>query len=280
MPDSDWTIIEGDEYRMYEEAFGRGRPPAPDFSEQQRTRTEDTNDRVEYAIEEVVFERVESSPPGEPVSEFCSRCPGHVHTVDGDVPEADRVHTGYLRWGEHRGVRYRNARVRGTEIRRELMVIKVTPAPLAPPGGPGLGFDLGVQWRPEREHRFIFWSFRDIDRVIDGIVWRPFDTRPCTAGGGYYVGLQQAGDLLCAAVGQKIRGAGPAPAIVGNEFLPLLRAAARLRQPSFDVTPDGDGWIVALVDVEAADKEIQRVRAMVEQGYLTLVSGQSKRGDL
>ena len=212
MPDSDWSLVEGNEYLGYENAHDQGDAPGPGYSEQDRTAERDDNDEFTVTTTTTIWEDVQAVPPGQPVSEFCSRCPDHVHTVTGDVPEADREHAGHLRYGDHRGMRYQNARLRGTELKREEFVFKFKPKP--PPAGNGLG--LGLQWQRNREHKIAFWYSRTIDRVVDGILWRRLDTRACTERGEYYVSLDQAADRLVSAIGLSMEGEGPAPTLVGN----------------------------------------------------------------
>ena len=127
--------------------------------------------------------------------------------------------------------------------------------------GPGLGLGLGLQWQLNREHRIAFWYSRTIDRVVDGVIWQPTRYaalhRPRRVlrqpGSGRRTGWRRPSAL-------KMTGEGPAPTIVGNEFLGLFRSAARLKHPTFSVSADshaGSGgwpnqWIVTLEDARQA----------------------------
>jgi hypothetical protein len=181
------------------------------------------------------------------------------------VTDADQQHVSYLRWGDHRGVKYKNSTIRGTELKREEFVLTIKPKP---PGGPGPGLNLGLQWQPNREHRFVFWMSRTIDRVVDGVIWRSFDSRPCTEQGGYYVSLDQAAERLVSAIGLASGREGALPTFVGNEFLGVLTAARRLKNPAFSVSTEQSDWIVALKDADKPDDVVRRVRIGTENGRM------------
>jgi hypothetical protein len=264
MPDSDWSHVSNGDHQQYENAHAAGQPPGPGYSEQEDSTEKTEGTQLTSTTTVTIWEKIEAVPPGEPVSESCSQCPDHVHSVSGDVPEADRDHVPYLRYGDHRGVRYRNSTIRGTEIKREEIVITFKPNP--PPAGLGKG--LGLQWQPNREHKFVFWKSRTIDRVVNGVIWRSFDTRACTERGEYFVSLDQAADRLVSAIGLSSDSEEPVPTFVGNEFLGLLRSARRLKNPAFTVSRDHGGWLVTLQDAGTPGQAVRRIRMTVEAGRL------------
>jgi hypothetical protein len=265
MPDSEWTFLEGQDHQQYEDAWSRGQPPDADVTEQTRRTTTRRSDQVEITHTVVVWEDLEVDPPGEPVSEFCSRCAKHEHSVRGDVAEAARDHAGYLHWGEHRGVRYRNAHITGIEIKRESFHIKVLPQP------PGFGLDLSVPWQPDRPHETVFWSIRDIDRRVDGVIWNEWSGGSCTEDGGYYAGLHMMADTLASALGRTWTESAGMPAVVGNEFLPLLRLAARLRRPVFEVSTGTAERVITLRDEERHGEMVRRVTVVTNAGAFRVV---------
>jgi hypothetical protein len=121
-----------------------------------------------------------------------------------------------------------------------------------------------------REVRRVQWFIRDVDEYKNGVDWMtPFDTRWCTSRGGYYVGLQQAADLLMASLpGTSRDRTTAAPTLLVNHFTALLEAATKLRQPRFVTTPTGRTWAIALHDGEAA-APVRVEHAVLTRGIVT-----------
>ena len=276
MPDSDWRLLGPTESRRYEDEYGQQHDPEPGYFMRHSLSGRLPFEDAVTEFSEKIWADLEITPRPTGVSEFCSRCPEHTHTVGGHVPVALEDHVLELSYGDHRGVRYRNAHIVGVEIRRqEIHTI---------PDNPGTGPDdtvldtvidanghVRLILRHVRETRTVTWSVRDIDHWKDGIEWQPFDTRWCTSSGGYYVGFNQAADLLVASIGAATRRGETAPVMMVNEFLPLITAAMNLRRPQFQITATRDGWTLALHDGEIAGKPAHSEHAVVTAGRLRIV---------
>lgn len=255
MPDSDWSVLEGVEHQRYEEAYQRGEAPDPDFGLKSHRESTVQGERTRSTFIIDVWEDIEMEGTGTPVYEFCSGCGGHFHQVDGDVPAADQDHVLASRWGDRRGMKYNAVHVTGVQIER-MSVEHVTTAPPDP-----VILDLP-------DSTTIFWSIRNIDHYLDGIIWDEWHTLPCAERGGYYVGIQRATDLFVAALGVVFKDVRESPRIVANDFVDLLLAVCRLKRPSIAIERGRHGWDVRVTDDRQSVAYGEPIRLDVKDGHV------------
>jgi hypothetical protein len=257
MPPTPWTVAPPEDVLKYEKNRQAGRPPDQGFRPwgvEERSRLVGSRDvpiTTEYYVDWTV------QPPPAEVTEKCSQCPTHVHTVVGDVPVAEQKHAAPGYWLERSGLRFDQATVTGTELKREVHTYSV---PALPP--------------PSRRTVIVaFWSKRTVDEVKTGIEWQWGDTMfPCVDGRPFsdYASLSDLEPMLAAALADAdLVAEGQSPLVLLTAFLPLLGHARGGRaQPSLHVVREGAVRYVVLSEKQRGGKlvEVARQRLALVRG--------------
>lgn len=222
MADTDWVSAGNRDSDRYHDAYDKDNPPEQDF---ERVREESTTvdfpqENTKRIYSYVVYSRVTILPPPVEVYEYCDRCFGHRHRVRGPVPAADQQHCLPNHFGDHFGLLYTNATVKGREIRR----VEIT------------DIRNGIRGLP-----LVQWETRTISHTEDGLQWASaISNTPCFREGEVIAFAEgsSVSEQISLAV-RELEGLGSEAAIALHTFTPLLREGLKLDRPKVSLIQAG-----------------------------------------